>query len=264
MEINWFTVIAQVLNFFILVWLLKKFLYKPILKAIDDREDKITAKLKDAEHKKAEAKKEQEDYQEKNRTFDEDKKSRLVKLKSETDEERQKLMDQARAEAESLSKKLAKAAKDQQHDEQVARNQKIQNEVFAISRKALADLASSELEDQMILVFINQLQAIKGKDLEQFKTAFTKTSDPLLIKSTLALPEKQQIVLKQAIDKMLSSDSTLKFEVAPALIGGIELSTHDYKLAWSISEYLSDFEISVAKTDRVKMTPPKPKKKIHA
>ena len=41
MQIDWFTVIAQVLNFFILVFLLKRFLYKPILKAIDEREGKI-------------------------------------------------------------------------------------------------------------------------------------------------------------------------------------------------------------------------------
>ena len=57
MEINWFTVIAQIVNFLILVWLLKRFLYKPVLKAIDDREQKVAAKLKDAEIKNAEAEK---------------------------------------------------------------------------------------------------------------------------------------------------------------------------------------------------------------
>ena len=37
MLIDWFTVGAQALNFIILVWLLKRFLYKPILDAIDAR-----------------------------------------------------------------------------------------------------------------------------------------------------------------------------------------------------------------------------------
>ena len=40
MKINWFTVIAQLVNFLILVWLMKRFLYKPILNAIDEREKK--------------------------------------------------------------------------------------------------------------------------------------------------------------------------------------------------------------------------------
>ncbi len=49
MKIDWFTLIAQVINFLILVWLLRRFLYKPILKAVDEREKKIASQLKDAE-----------------------------------------------------------------------------------------------------------------------------------------------------------------------------------------------------------------------
>ena len=41
MLIDWFTVGAQALNFLILVWLMKRFLYKPILHAIDAREKRI-------------------------------------------------------------------------------------------------------------------------------------------------------------------------------------------------------------------------------
>lgn len=40
MLIDWFTVIAELVNFLILVWLLKRFLYEPVLKAIDEREKK--------------------------------------------------------------------------------------------------------------------------------------------------------------------------------------------------------------------------------
>jgi len=56
MLIDWFTVGAQVLNFLILVWLLKHFLYKPILNAIDAREKRIASELADADAKKSEAK----------------------------------------------------------------------------------------------------------------------------------------------------------------------------------------------------------------
>ena len=49
MLIDWFTVGAQALNFLILVWLMKRFLYKPILDAIDAREDRVAAELADAD-----------------------------------------------------------------------------------------------------------------------------------------------------------------------------------------------------------------------
>jgi len=259
MEINWFTVIAQVLNFFILVWLLKRFLYKPILKAIDDRESKIAAELNDAEVKKAEAKKEQEDFLQKNATFDQEREDKMLKVVSETEEERQKLLDQARTDADAFTKQLAMANKEQQHNQQLELNRKIKEEVFAVSRKMLGDLASVELEKQLTQVFIKRLKKLEEKELNQLKSAFEEINGPLLIRSVFALPEAQQKDLKLAIDEVLATDSSLKFETTPSLIGGIELSTHEYKLAWSISEYLREFETTISKTSSAKTTPEKAK-----
>ena len=55
MLIDWFTVVAQVINFLILVWLLQRFLYKPIVNAMQTREERIASQLRDAEKQKAEA-----------------------------------------------------------------------------------------------------------------------------------------------------------------------------------------------------------------
>ena len=70
MLIDWFTVGAQAINFIILVWLLKRFLYKPILDAVDAREKRIATELADADAKKAEAEKERDEFQHKNEEFD--------------------------------------------------------------------------------------------------------------------------------------------------------------------------------------------------
>jgi len=67
MLIDWFTIAAQALNFLILVWLMKRFLYKPILNAIDAREQRIARELADADAKKAEAQKEREVFKGKNK-----------------------------------------------------------------------------------------------------------------------------------------------------------------------------------------------------
>ena len=71
MLIDWFTVAAQVLNFLILVWLLKRFLYRPILDAIDAREKRIAlAELADAAAKRTEAEQERDEFQHKNAAFE--------------------------------------------------------------------------------------------------------------------------------------------------------------------------------------------------
>ena len=65
MLLDWFTVGAQTLNFLVLVWLMKRVLYKPILDAIDAREKRIALALADAAAKKAEAQKERDEFQKK-------------------------------------------------------------------------------------------------------------------------------------------------------------------------------------------------------
>src|ERR1700689_1193164 len=109
MLIDWFTIGAQALNFLILVWLLKRFLYKPILNAIDAREKLIAKELADADAKKAEAQKEHEEVQKKNEVFDQHRAALFTKATDEAKAERQRLLDEARKSADILSAKRQKA-----------------------------------------------------------------------------------------------------------------------------------------------------------
>ncbi len=248
MQVNWFTVIAQVLNFLILVWLLKRFLYKPILKAIDERENKIARQIKDAEDQDSKAKKEHAEFVKKNEAFDLEKKELMAAAVSETNDARQKLLDEARNEANELRSKLEKSMKEMQKN--MSRNlvKSTQHEVFAIARKTLADLASLSLEEQSANIFIKRLKELSSKENKQFVEAFKKGLDPILVQSTFDLPEKQQTDIKSAVKEILGSETNFQFKTAPEIISGIELSSNGYKLAWSISEYLNSLQRSISET----------------
>src|SRR5579862_1751216 len=96
MPINWFTVVAQGINFLILVWLMKRFLYKPILHAIDERENRVATELANADKQKAEAQKEHDQFRHKNAEFDQQRAALLTKATEEVKAERQRLLDEAR------------------------------------------------------------------------------------------------------------------------------------------------------------------------
>lgn len=248
MQINWFTVIAQIVNFIILVWLLKRFLYKPILKAIDERENKIAAQIEDAEAKDAKAKKEQAEFVRKNETFDKEKKELMDIAIAETNEERQKLLEAARNEATELRAKLDKSLKEMQENLNRDLAQKTQQEVFAIARKALADLASLGLEEQTANIFIMRLNDLTKEEKQQFLDAFKSGSDPVLLQSAYDLPEKQQAEIKSAVNEVLGAKTEFQFKTAPEIISGIELTSKGYKLAWSISEYLNSLQKNILET----------------
>src|ERR1700677_4253344 len=123
MLIDWFTVSAQAVNFLILVWLMKRFLYKPILNAIDAREQRIAAELADADAKKAEAQKERDEFQHKNEEFDQQQAALLDKATDEAKAQGERLIDEAGKAADALSAKRQEALKSEAHnfDQAIAR-----------------------------------------------------------------------------------------------------------------------------------------------
>jgi F-type H+-transporting ATPase subunit b len=242
MLIDWFTVGAQALNFIILVWLLKRYLYKPILNAVDAREKKIAAELADADAKKAEAKKERDDFQQKNAQFDLQRADLVRKATDEANAERERLLDQARKAAEALSAKRQEALRSEVKSLNEAIRHKTQNEVFAIARKALTDLAGVGLEQRMTVVFTDRLRQMDDKAKTDFAQALKTAPTPALLRSAYELPADQRATIQKAVNEMFSVDAKISFETAPNLVSGIELSANGQKVGWSIAEYLESLK----------------------
>jgi F-type H+-transporting ATPase subunit b len=246
MKIDWFTVIAQIINFLILVWLLKRFLYKPILNAIDEREKKIASELEDAKQKEEKAEKEKAEFKQKNNSFNSERKKLMDKAVEEANEKSQELLEDARNEAEALRSKLEKISKEAQENLNHNIAQKTQQEVFAITRKTLADLASLDLEEQAVHLFIKRLNELKKEEKNHFVEKFKSGSNQILVQSAFDLSEKQQTEIKNSVAKIIKNETQFQFKTIPELIGGIELISNGFKMSWSISEYLNSLQKSIS------------------
>jgi F-type H+-transporting ATPase subunit b len=245
MLIDWFTVAAQAINFLILVWLLQRFLYKPILHAIDEREKGIATQLAQAEADKANAQKERDDLQHKNEAFDQERAALLKKATDEAAGERQRLLDEARKDADTLRAKRQEALRNEQRNLNQAILRCSQQEVFAITRKTLADLANASLEQRMVEVFIQRLRALSGTAKEQLAAALKASTQPARVRSAFDLPTAQRSAVESAIHETFAADIQVEFETAPEVVSGVELSTGGQKVAWSIADYLATLQKSV-------------------
>jgi F-type H+-transporting ATPase subunit b len=261
MLIDWFTVGAQALNFLILVWLMKRFLYKPILNAIDTREKLIAAELADAAAKKAEAQKDRDEFQHKNDEFDQQRAALLSKATDEAKTERQRLLDEARKAADALSAKRQETLRNDAHNLNQAIARRTQQEVFAIARKALTDLATTSLEERLGEVFTRRLREMDGAAKASLGAALKAASEPALVRSAFDLPTNERAVIQNAINETFSADVHLRFETAADLISGIELSANGQKVAWSIADYLASLEKGVGELLK-KQDQPEPKAEL--
>lgn len=245
MLIDWFTVGAQVLNFLILIWLLKRFLYKPILRAIETRENRIAAELATADEKKAEAQKESDEFKHKNEEFDRQRDLLISKATDEAQAERQRLMDEARKAATALNIKQRETLRNEEHSLHQTISRRTRQEVFAITRKALTDLASTSLEERMGEVFIRRLRDLDDQVRADLVEGLKTASEPAIVRTAFDLPVDQRNVIIRALKETIYTEINIRFEIVPELISGIELTVNGQKMAWSIADYLGSLEKGV-------------------
>ena len=245
MLIDWFTVIAQIANFLILIWLLRRFLYKPILKAVDDREKLIQSQIKNADALKAEAKKEGEEFKRKNEELTRQTEAIKQKTTDDAKAERQRLFDEANKEYNDLRTKLEEGLRNEQEAQGGKITRQIQEEVFSITKKTLSDIASANLEQQIVEVFIKRLGELKEEDKVALASSL-KTSPSVTIKSSFNIPPAQQVAMESAIHKSFNTKANVQFQISTEQIGGLEFITNEYKIAWNISNYISSLEKNVA------------------
>jgi len=252
MLIDWFTVGAQLLNFLILVWLMKRFLYKPILNAIDAREKRIAAELADADAKKAEAEKERDEFHARNEEFDRQRAALLGNATDEAKTERERLLEEARKAADALSAKRQESLANDARNLNQSITRRAQDEVFAIARKALTDLATTSLEERMSEVFTRRLREMHGDAKDGFAEALKTATEPALVRSAFDLPTDQRTAIQNTLNDTFSAEVPVRFETAPDLVSGIELTTNGQKVAWSIADYLASLEKGVGELVKTK------------
>jgi F-type H+-transporting ATPase subunit b len=245
MLIDWFTVGAQALNFVILVWLLKRFLYKPILSALDAREKKVADELADADKRQADARKERDEFQHKSEKLDEQRAALLRKATDEAGVERERLLADARQAAEALSAQRREGLRSDARNLNQAISRRTQQEVFAITRKVLTDLATTSLEERLGEVFTRHLREMDGAAKDSLASAVRTAPDPVLVRSAFELPADQRAAIQNALNETFSAAVRVKFETAPDLVSGIELATSGQKVGWTIAGYLASLENGV-------------------
>ncbi|RPH86945.1 MAG: F0F1 ATP synthase subunit B, partial [Deltaproteobacteria bacterium] len=148
MHIDWFVFLAQIFNFLLLMYLLKRFLYGRIIKAMDDREAKIAARFAEAEALKVKANEAAELYEKRNQMLNETKEIMLNEATMAADAKRKELMEKVRAEVDAVKARWQDMLAREHDAFFYDLRQRAAKQLYATARKALADLADVELEER--------------------------------------------------------------------------------------------------------------------
>ena len=236
MLIDWFTVLAQIVNFLALVALLKHFLFGRLVKAIDEREKKIAGCLAEAEGRQKEAERQLE--QERERVLEQERRREelLAQARREADQAREEMIQKTRAEVRELERKWGEDLERERGAflEEVRRRSA--QEILAIVRRALADLASSDVQHAATAALIERLHSFDAASLR------TLTDGDLAVLTPGELGEQDQRRIREVLEQRLGGPVPLRFVRAPEIGWGIELRGHGRRIGWNSGTYVEALE----------------------
>ena len=104
------------------------------------------------------------------------------------------------------------------------------------------DLATTSLEERLTAVFTHRLHELDGSTKAGLVKALEAASGSALVRSAFELPPDQRAVIQNALNETFSAEVHVRFETAPDLVSGIELTASGQKMGWSIDGYLASLQ----------------------
>ncbi len=243
MQIDWFTFVCQIVNFLVLVWLLKKLLYRPILNAVEERERGITQRLESAADREAAAEQAKQAFENQQAELAHLKDSLMAEAAADVETWKKDQQARVRKEVAEMQDQWHEAVSREQQQFLGELRQRTARQVQDIVRHVLRELADIDLEQQSVQRFLSQLDELLAKEPDVANAGGTGL--PLVVRTAFPLADEDREALSKNVAARLGKH-TLRFEVDPDLICGIELVAGDRKLEWNVDHYLVALERSIA------------------
>lgn len=243
MTIDWITVSAQIINFLILVWLLKRFLYHPVIRAMERREQRIADRLNETQEREQQADKKSQQYQDKTEELERQRGELISQAKAEAEQQKKQLLNEAREEISEKRANWQRQANEEKEEFLTNLRRQAAQGIQTIARKALRDLADAGLEAQIVAVFLNRLKTLD----KETRKALEETSEPVRIISTFELDSAVRGRLTRTIHEHLADGIEVDYTESPELLCGIKLSRGSQRLSWNLADYMEELEASINK-----------------
>jgi len=236
MLIDWFTVAAQAVNFLILVWILKRVLYGPILNAMAERRRRVVAELDNARHSREVAEGDAEEVRRKLEELDRAGETLLAEARRDAEQWKGEALAAMRAEMEERREQWLKALSRERTVISDRVRQRIGEQVVRLSEKVLRDLAGDDLEARSLMDFVSRLAGTDPK-VRLSGDVVVRTGFPLSKSVLERLETSIREHFPDCLEIAASRDESLGF--------GIVMIVGDNKWEWNLASYLDDVEAAV-------------------
>ncbi len=248
MEIDLFTLIAQIINLLILLFLLRKFLYIPVLKAVNERQREITDKLQAAEEARQTAIRSMQKSEKQMQKLEAQKQEILQQAHDEADNLAADLAVKARAEYLKMQEQWKQQLQAEQKNFEHAMQKAVAVQFNRFTQKALRQIADADINDLAVAALLHKVEKLPEAEREEYAAAFADKTE-IEIQSAHPLNAKLQSKLEDNLRKIfhLAAGTKFKFTHNAELIGGLCLLAGEQLVSWNLQEYTQEFDRNLNK-----------------
>jgi len=245
-ELSWPTFLLEIVNFLVLVWILKRFLYKPVLQAIAQRKTLIEKSLADAKARQSEAEVLEKQYH-----------SRLADWDNERDKLRAGVVEELAARRTELLAALDSSLKQERDKARVLEERRL-NELRSNAEAAgvaagvqfiarlLDRIAGPDLEAKLIAMALEDLQSLPADQIENLRSACRHASLQVKVSSAFAISAAQRDAIEQGVKKITQDNVTVQFTEENRWRAGVRISIGPWMLHANLADELEFFAHGIA------------------
>jgi F-type H+-transporting ATPase subunit b len=238
MAFDWSTFVLEMINFLALVWILKRFLYQPVLATLAARRVGVERTLLEAQEKENNASALKTQYESRLADWEQEKTVARTRFIAEMDAERQRQIESLNKEL--LIERERNTAQENHRQEALKRELVAESNLQArqFASKLLAKLAGPELESRLIALFIDEIKELQDEQIRLIKIGLGDKVNGLVI-SAYQLSDEQKKKISGAIDDQLEIRNQLEFIQDQNLLAGLRISLGAWQLDLSLAGELS-------------------------
>ena len=249
MEFQWSTFILEIINFLILVWILKYFFYKPVLKIIEQRKAGIQNDLDEAQSLRDESYLLEQQYENRQQEWQQEKQLSRKKLHEELALERERLIKDLNYSLEQERQKSKVLEERQLNDTAKIAQQQVMNNGARFTAILLSRLVDSELgtalESRLFTLLLENLASLPEERLEMLRTAAVEKDQTVKIISSNELNPEDRKKLEDALYRVIETRQTYEYQQDPKLLAGLRIVLGSWILHANLQDELQMFSESL-------------------
>lgn len=241
MEFDWSTFLLEIINFLVLVWILKHFLYKPVLDVIARRRAGIEAQLAEAQRLHDEANTLKEEYENRLADWDHERQQARDALAQELNEERARRMEalQTTLVQEREKEQIAESRRRTEAERAIEHHALQQSAQFAA--RLLAQATGPELEARLMDLLLDGLASLSSDHIAALRTQWGEPPEAIMVASAYPLSEDRQQRLEETLTGVTGLSAPVKYEQNTDLLAGLRVTIGAWVLHANVQDELKGF-----------------------